>query len=125
MYQDHVGAQGGSGPVYGHAVSRDLIKWAHMPVTVWNDKPYDHIAIFTGSATVVNGNMMQVYPGIGTPDVWHGCPGNASAPACISLVLTVPEDPHDPLATNWTKKAVLVNDTGHTIQYNTEIIWEN
>lgn len=60
-YQNHVGLHGGR--TYGHAVSKDMTKWAHMPDSIWNDQPYDASAIYTGSATVVNGTVVQVYPG--------------------------------------------------------------
>jgi hypothetical protein len=36
-------------------ISRDFVHWAHLPVAIWNDQWYDNAAIFTGSATVVNG----------------------------------------------------------------------
>jgi sucrose-6-phosphate hydrolase SacC (GH32 family) len=58
FYQDHLAeVQGGNGmgPVIGHAVSADMVFWAHLPVAVWNDQPYDNVAIYTGSATIVNG----------------------------------------------------------------------
>jgi sucrose-6-phosphate hydrolase SacC (GH32 family) len=32
-----------------------VVHWARLPVAIWNDQPYDRVAIFTGSATVVNG----------------------------------------------------------------------
>jgi hypothetical protein len=61
-YQNHVGCRGGR--TYGHAVSRDFVHWAHMPVSIWNDRSYDEHAIYTGSATVVDGKVVQIYPGL-------------------------------------------------------------
>ena len=56
----HVGCRGGR--TYGHAVSRDFVHWAHMPISIWNDRPYDEHAIYTGSATVVDGKViMQLF----------------------------------------------------------------
>ena len=50
MYQKHCGlASSGGGPVFGHVVSHDLVHWARLPVAVWNDRPYDSRAIFSGS----------------------------------------------------------------------------
>ena len=41
----------GGGPLWGHAVSRNLIHFAHMPVAMWNDRWYDDVALFSGSAS--------------------------------------------------------------------------
>ena len=73
-WEKHVAAPGGQ-YTRGHAVSRDMIHWARMPVSLWNDRPYDSWAIFTGSATVVDGKVVQIYPGLchGKPE--DGCPG--------------------------------------------------
>ena len=62
-WEDHLAKPGGQ-YVRGHAVSRDLTHWARMPVSLWNDRPYDDYAIFTGSATVVDGHVVQIYPGL-------------------------------------------------------------
>merc|ERR1719162_1932696 len=93
-FQDHVGLHGGR--TYGHAVSRDFAHWAHMPVSIWNDQPYDEKAIYTGSASVVDGKVIQVYPGLcdASKDT---CPGGTN------MCIAVPADPSDPLQTNWTK----------------------
>ena len=37
------------------------------PLSIWNDRPYDEHAIYTGSATVVDGKVFQVYPGLCYP----------------------------------------------------------
>jgi len=92
----------------GHAVSRDLVHWARMPVSLWNDRPYDDFAIFTGSATLVNGSVVQVYPGLcNSPKAGTGCPGGTN------LAIAVPADPADPLQTNWTKDGVRGTLTGY------------
>merc|ERR1719277_2199456 len=93
-FQNHVGLHGGR--TYGHAVSRDFAHWAHMPVSIWNDQVYDGNAIYTGSGTVVDGKVVQVYPGL-CDTKKAGCPGGTN------LCIAVPADPSDPLQTNWTK----------------------
>ena len=107
-YQNHVGCRGGR--TYGHAVSRDFVHWAHMPVSIWNDHPYDEHAIYTGSATVVDGRVVQVYPGLCYPQFSDNCPGGTN------LAIAVPANVTDPLQTNWTKDAFatnpIVNNTG-------------
>ena len=99
MYQDHVCIGPCTGPDIGHVVSRDLVRWARLPVAIWNDRPYDSQAIWTGSATIVDGKPILVYPGM--------CGANARpAHGCITgftYAQAVPADPTDPLYTNWTK----------------------
>ena len=51
--------------MWGHAASRDLAHWARLPVALWNDRPYDARAVYTGSATVLDdGRIALVYPGM-------------------------------------------------------------
>lgn len=96
MYQDHVGNDPWT--VIGHVVSRDMLHWAHMPVAIWPDRPWDRGAIFTGSATVVDGKPFLIYPGM-TNGKW---PHNSSAVygGAPTLAQAVPADPSDPLLTN-------------------------
>ena len=86
-YQNHVGLHGGR--TWGHAVSKDLSHWAHLPISIWNDQPYDSTTIASGSGTMVNGKIIQVYPGI--------------CNTTVTLCIAVPADPSDPLQTNWSK----------------------
>ena len=98
MYQDHLCIAPGFGPDIGHVVSRDLVHWTHLPVSIWNDKPYDEVAIFTGSATVVDGKPFIVYPGL--------CTKGGDFEGCITgtnYAQAVPADASDPFYTNWTK----------------------
>ena len=92
----------GAGPIWGHCASRDLIRWTHLPVPLWNDRWYDAVAMFSGSATIVDGVPHLVYPGI--CDVKHpGCrtSGIGNHPYCY--VAAVPANLSDPFLTNWTK----------------------
>lgn len=101
FYQDHLGEhQPGGSRVWGHLVSHDLVRWARLPVALWNDHAYDNVAIYTGSATIVDGVPTQLYPGI--------CSVNAHAPsaACasgVNLAVAVPANRSDPLLQNWSK----------------------
>ena len=104
------------GPLQGHAVSRDLVKWAHLPVALWNDQPYDSVAIYTGSATVVNGTVQLIYPGVcdgsrqgSVPHpLWPSCSDDGAYH--YNLVRAEPADPTDRFLTNWTKH-LIVNNT--------------
>lgn len=70
---------------------------AHLPVAIWNDRWYDIEAIFTGSATVVDGKPYIVYPGL--CDKAHvGCTTYAD------YAIAVPSNVSDPLYTDWSKR---------------------
>lgn len=109
--QDHLSeTQGGvgQGPVIGHAVSADMVTWSHLPVAVWNDQPYDSVAIYTGSATIVNGVPTMVYPGLCNSKMWPECKTGTL------FAIALPADhAGDPLLTNWTKPSYnpIFNDT--------------
>jgi hypothetical protein len=77
-------------------------------VALWNDELYDEQAIFTGSATIVDGKPVLVYPGLCTPGRFPGCDTGTV------LGLAVPANASDPLYTNWTKSPLnpIVNSAG-------------
>ena len=102
------------GPIQGHAVSYDLVRWAHLPIALWNSEPYESVAVYTGSATVVNGTVALVYPGVcaaARPDdpqpIWPPCSSDSNHH--YSLVLARPAEPGDPLLRRWRKELLLNN----------------
>lgn len=97
-------------------MSHNLVHWSHLPVALWNDQPFDSVAVYTGSATIVNGSVAIIYPGVcdgaraGTnpgPVVWPTC--SADGAHHYNLVLARPADPDDPLLTNWSKRLIANN----------------
>lgn len=53
------------GPMHwGHAVSRDLIRWEHLPVALAPDRPYDKKGCWSGSAIDVSGRLYLMYTGL-------------------------------------------------------------
>ena len=102
-------ASGGPGPVWGHAYSRDMVTWVPLPPALWNDQWYDRCAVYTGSATILAGGLVIMYPGIcQQDDHTHNCTTGTN------LNLAAPSDPRDPLLTNWSKAPSnpVVNNTG-------------
>ncbi|CAM0912341.1 unnamed protein product [Alopecurus aequalis] len=76
---------------WGHAVSRDLIHWRHLPLAMVPDQWYDINGVWTGSATVFpDGSLNMLYTGSTNASVQVQC-------------VAVPEDPNDSLLRNWTK----------------------
>jgi hypothetical protein len=99
----------GRGPDIGHWVSKDFLHWAHLPVSIWNDKWYDNAAIFTGSATIVDGKPVIIYPG--------KCGPKGASDDCktgFTYAVAIPANASDPLYTEWTKPSYnpIVNSTG-------------
>lgn len=92
-------------------------------------QPYDEVAIFTGSTTIVDGKMVIIYPGLCVKGIEPDCdtgtllagttrtsfllayaqlcslltPKAASLRGALMFSVAVPADPSDPLYTNWTK----------------------
>ena len=54
------------GPMHwGHAVSRDLLKWKYLPAVLAPDMPYDRDGCFSGSAvTLPDGRHLLMYTGV-------------------------------------------------------------
>jgi beta-fructofuranosidase len=88
------------GPKWGdmnwyHAVSKDMVHWAHLPVALTPDHDFDCGGEFSGSATVM-------------PDA-AGTPVLSVSVACGKWVfMAIPEDKaSDPLMINWRKNGTM------------------
>jgi beta-fructofuranosidase len=52
------------GPMHwGHAVSRDLVKWEYLPIALAPDEAFDRDGCFSGSAIEKDGKMVLMYTG--------------------------------------------------------------
>ncbi|KAK8490991.1 hypothetical protein V6N13_139794 [Hibiscus sabdariffa] len=77
--------------VWGHAVSKDLINWLHLPLAMVADQWYDKDGVWTGSATILpDGKIVMLYTGSTTEAVQVQ---NLAYPANLS----------DPLLIKWVK----------------------
>ena len=74
-----------------HAVSKDGLRWDHLPVALKPDQPYDCGGVFTGSATLVGSPPRPVL---------------AYSVACNAAInLAVPANTSDPNLVDWVKPA--------------------
>lgn len=115
FFQDHLSQPGGSGPVYGHFVSKDWVHWAQLPVAIWNGPTaYDTRAIYTGSAAVIQGagpngsrGIVQIYPGLCDDALWPNCQTGTG------LAQALPADYSDELLSVWSKPSYnpIMNNT--------------
>lgn len=76
---------------WGHAVSRDLIHWLHLPLAMVPDHWYDINGVWSGSATQLpDGRIVMLYTG--------------STEESVQVQnLAEPADPSDPLLRRWAK----------------------
>ncbi len=62
---------------WGHARSRDLVNWEHLPVAIWPSAEYGERAIFSGGAVLAgDGRPRLIYTSIGRPqpEQWMAIP---------------------------------------------------
>lgn len=77
--------------VWGHAVSKDLVEWLHLPLAMVADHWYDIKGVWTGSATLLpNGQVIMLYTG-------------ATNESVQVQNLAYPADLNDPLLVHWVK----------------------
>ncbi|XP_078448103.1 beta-fructofuranosidase 1-like [Wolffia australiana] len=76
---------------WGHAVSRDLVQWLHLPLAMVPDRWYDANGVWTGSATLLpDGRVAMLYTG--------------STNASVQVQnLAFPANSSDPLLLQWVK----------------------
>lgn len=77
--------------VWGHAVSRDMVRWRHLPIPMERDQWYDVNGVWTGSTTILpNNKLVVLYTG--------------STNESVQVQnLAYPANPSDPLLVNWVK----------------------
>lgn len=77
--------------VWGHAVSRDLIHWLHLPLAMVADQWYDENGVWSGSATILpDDTIVMLYTG--------------STNESVQVQnLAYPVDHSDPLLIKWEK----------------------
>jgi beta-fructofuranosidase len=77
FYQLNPTAARGGNQHWGHARSRDLVNWEHLPIALWPSSDRGERAIFSGGAiTGADGKVRLFYTSIGhpTPQQWMAVP---------------------------------------------------
>lgn len=83
FYQYHP-YEAAPGPMHwGHAKSKDLIRWESLPVALAPDSPYDRDGCFSGSAIEADGQHVLMYTGHLNPDPED--PGKIRQTQCIAI----------------------------------------
>ena len=105
FYQKHCAAPEGdvgSGPIWGHLVSDELLRWRRLPAALWNGpSAFDSKAIFTGSTTLIDGDPVVIYPGL-----------DRRGTAAINICRATPSNRSDPDLVFWQKESAPVSATG-------------
>lgn len=75
-----------------------------LPIAIWPDRWYDKDAIWTFSATLVDGVPTIVYPGIAGPNASLGdCGHGPTGQGCFTHAVALPGNLSDPWLEDWTK----------------------
>lgn len=119
FYQHNPAAPRGGNQHWGHARSRDLVNWEHLPIALWPLTDRGERAIFSGGATLgADGRPRVFYTSIGhpTPEQWIAVPQDAELirwdrPA-VNPVLTL--EAHGPLNVSQWRDPFLFKEEGTT-----------
>lgn len=49
---------------WGHAVSRDFVRWEYLPAALAPDRDYDNFGVFSGGAVEADGKQVLMYTGV-------------------------------------------------------------
>lgn len=83
------------GPMHwGHAKSKDLLNWEHLPVALEPDQPYDEGGCFSGTALVQEDQLILMYTGVSEED------GKSRQIQCIAVSadgINFEKSPHNPV----------------------------
>ena len=93
FYQHNAKAAFWGNIAWGHAASRDLLNWVHLPLAVEPDHWYDIEGDWTGSVAVLpDGRVIMLFTG-----------GTGANELAQVVNLAVAADPSDPLLMEWIK----------------------
>src|SRR5947207_4652259 len=77
FYQLNPSAPSGGNQHWGHARSKDLVNWEHLPIAIWPSSDKGERAIFSGGAIIAkDGRPRLIYTSIGhaQPEQWMVLP---------------------------------------------------
>ena len=103
------------GPMHwGHARSRDLMRWEHLPVALAPEGPEDKDGCFSGSA-VVNGNELAL---IYTGHKFHGDPSSEDNLYQVQCIATSRD------GVNFTRKGQILDTPSGLHHFRDPKVWK-
>uniref|UniRef100_M8CKD2 Uncharacterized protein n=1 Tax=Aegilops tauschii TaxID=37682 RepID=M8CKD2_AEGTA len=112
FYQHNPGGTGWGNISWGHAVSRDMVHWRHLPLAMVPEHWYDIEGVLTGSITVLpDGRVILLYTGNTETFAQVTCLAEAADPSDPLLRLPCPNHGVD---NTWRIIIGSKNDTDHS-----------
>lgn len=108
------------GPMHwGHAVSRDLVNWEHLPVALAPSLPEDADGCFSGSAIEIDGKLVAMYTG----NVWTG-PDHDTDLKQVQMIAESSDGIH---FTKWEKPVITEAPEGdiHPFHFRDPKVWQH
>lgn len=113
FYQHHPFSENWGPMHWGHAVSKDMVNWQHLPVALAPGDDDDRDGCFSGSAVDDNGILSLIYTG----HVWLNGEGNDSAIREVQCLATSEDGIH------FTKQGVVLTPPDNIMHFRDPKVW--
>ncbi|WP_439291342.1 MULTISPECIES: glycoside hydrolase family 32 protein [Rahnella] len=114
FYQHHPFSENWGPMHWGHATSKDMVRWQHQPVALAPGEEFDRDGCFSGSAVDDNGTLSLIYTG----HVWLNGEGNDSAIREVQCLATSQDGIH------FTKQGVVLTPPENIMHFRDPKVWQ-
>ncbi len=114
FYQHHPFSENWGPMHWGHATSKDMVRWQHQPVALAPGEEFDRDGCFSGSAVDDNGILSLIYTG----HVWLSGEGNDSAIREVQCLATSEDGIH------FTKQGVVLTPPENIMHFRDPKVWQ-